>query len=333
MRRREFIAWVGGVVVTWPLVAPPGTQAQQAGKVYRIGYLGYGSSSAAVGLIEAFRQGLRELGWVEGQNITIDYRFAEGRSDRLLDLAAELVRLKVDIIVAAAGTPTVVAAKNETGTIPIVAIAVGDPVATGLIASLARPGGNITGLSYYVGSENLGKELELLKETLPNIGRVAVLSNPANPAHAPAVENVKAAARALRVELQLLEARGPDEFDGAFAAMAKERVGALVVIADPVFNIHRTRLADLEAMNRLPSMHGVREYVEAGGLMSYGPNLSDLFRRAATYVDKILKGAKPSDLPVEQPNKFEFVINLKTAKTLGLTVPPSLLARADEVIE
>ena len=329
MRRREFITLLGGAAFAMPLVA----RAQQTGKAYRIGYLSYASSAVTAHQIEAFRQGLRELGRVEGQNIAIDYRFAEGRSDRLLDLAAELVRLKVDIIVAAAGTPTVVAAKNETGTIPIVAIAVGDPVATGLIASLARPGGNITGLSYYVGSENVGKELELLKETLPDIGRVAVLSNPANPAHAPAVENVKVAAQALGVELELLEVPGPKEIEDAFAAMAKERVGALLALSDVVFYLHRTRLADLEVKNRLPSMHGVREHVEAGGLMSYGPNPPDLWRRAAGYVDKILKGAKPSDLPVEQPTKFELVINSKTAKALGLTIPPSLLARADEVIE
>jgi putative ABC transport system substrate-binding protein len=328
VRRREFITLLGGATFAGSLVA----RAQQTGKAYRIGYLAQGSSAINVDVTEVFRQRLRELGWVEGQNITIDYRFADGQSDQLADFAAELARLKVDIIVASP-TVGVVAAKNATGTIPIVAISVGDPVALGLIASLARPGGNITGLSYGVGVDTLGKSLELLKETLPNIGRVAVLSNPANPFHAFAITNVKIAAQALRVELQLLEARVPDEFDGAFAAIAKERVGALLVLADGLFSLHRTRLVALEARNRLPSMYGNRVYAEAGGLMSYGPYFPDLWQRAASYVDKILRGAKPSDLPVEQPNKFELVINLKTAKALGLTVPPSLLARADELIE
>ncbi|HEV2056976.1 MAG TPA: ABC transporter substrate-binding protein [Methylomirabilota bacterium] len=282
--------------------------------------------------LDAFRQGLRELGWVEGQNIVIDYRFAEGRFDRLPDLAAELVRLKVDIIVAVS-TPGVVAAKNATETIPIVMISVGDPVGLGLIASLARPGGNVTGLSYSAGLEIVGKQLELLKETVPKIRRVAILSNPANPSHPPAIRELNVAARSLGVRLQFLEARGPNEFDGAFAAMATERVGALLVLTDGVFILHRTQLADLAARSRLPGAHGTREMVEAGGLMSYGPSLRDLYRRSAAYVDKILKGAKPGDLPVEQPTKFALVINLKAAKALGLTIPPSLLQRADEVIQ
>ena len=295
-------------------------------------YLASGSSSTAAAFIEAFRQGLRELGWVEGQNIVIDYRFAEGRFDRLPDLAAELVRLKVDLIVAAPA-PAAVAAKNATATIPIVMISVSDPVGTGLIASLARPGGNVTGLSFSVGLELFGKQLELLKETVPKVRRVAILSNPANPAHALLIKDVKVAARSLGVQLQLLEARGPDEFDGAFAAMADERVGALLVVADAMFSVHQARLADLAAKNRLPSMHGLRAYVEAGGLIYYGPNFPDQWRRAATFVDRIFKGAKPADLPVQQPTKFELVINLKTAKALGLTIPPSLLLRADEVIQ
>jgi putative ABC transport system substrate-binding protein len=279
-----------------------------------------------------FRQGLRELGWVEGQNTVIDYRYAEGRFDRLPGLAAELVRLKVDIIVAAP-TPAAAAAKKATGTIPIVMIAVGDPVGLGLIASLARPGGNVTGLSFSVGPEILGKQLELLKETVPKLRRVAILSNPANPVQPGQIREVNVAARSLGVQLQFLEARGPNEFDGAFAAMAKERVGALLVLADSMLIAHRTRLADLAARSRLPAAYGTREDVEAGGLMSYGPSLRDLFRRGATFVDKILKGAKPADLPVEQPTKFELVINLKTAKALGLTIPPSLLGRADEIIQ
>jgi putative ABC transport system substrate-binding protein len=314
------------------LLAPLGAAAQQAGKVPRIGYLAAGSPSGGPHLLEAFRKGLRELGWVEGQNIVIDYRFAEGRFDRLPDLAAELVRLKVDIIVAGP-TPPAAAAKKATETIPIVMIGVGDPVGQGLIASLARPGGNVTGLSYSVGLEIFGKGLELLKETVPKVRRVAILSNPANPSHPLAIREVNVAARSLGVQLQLLEARGPNEFDGAFAAMAKERVGALLVVTDPMLVLHRTRLADLAARSRLPAAYGTRESVEAGGLMSYGPSLSDLWRRAATYVDKILKGAKPADLPVEQPTKFELVINVKAAKALGLTIPQSMFIRADEVIE
>jgi len=281
----------------------------------------------------AFRQGLRELGWVEGQNIVIDYRYAEGRFDRLPDLAAELVQLKVDIIVAVA-TQGVAAAKNATETIPIVMISgSADPVGLGFIASLARPGGNVTGLSFSVGPEISGKQLELLKEIVPKVRRVAILSNPATPIQPRFLREVTLAAQSLAVQLQLLEGRGPNEFDGAFAAMAKERVGALLVVADSLFIFHRTRLADLAARSRLPAAYGVREHVEAGGLMSYGPSLRDLFRRGATYVDKILKGAKPADLPVEQPTQFELVINLKTAKALGLTIPQSLLQRADEVIQ
>ena len=314
------------------LAAPLAADGQPTGKVHRIGYLSGSSATAVLRFVEGFRQGLRDLGWVEGQNIVIDYRFAEGRFDRLPDLAAELVRLKVEVIVAGP-TPPAVAAKNATGTIPIVMYAVGDPVGQGLVASLARPGGNVTGLSFTVGSETFGKGLELLKETVPEVRRLAVLSNPANASHALAIENVKVAARSLGVQLQLLEARGPEEFEGAFAAMAKERVAALLVPTDPVFFLHRARLAELAAKNRLPSVHSLREYVEAGGLMSYGPSLLDLLRRAATFVDKILKGAKPADLPVEQPTKFELVINLKTAKALGLTIPQSLLLRTDQVIE
>ena len=328
MKRREFIAAVGAGLLAAPLVAG----AQQAGRVHRIGYLTGGLSTDRPHLIEAFRQGLRELGWVEGQNIVIEYRYAEGRFDRLPDLAAELVRLKVDIIVAVA-TPASAAAKNATGTIPIVGISLGDPVGTGLIASLARPGGNITGVSYSVGVETIGKGLELLNEIVPNVRWVAILSNPGNPLHAPAVRDLKVAARSLGEQLQLLDARGPTEFDGAFAAMAKERVGGLFVVADTMFNLHRARLVELAAKSRLPAAYGTRDAVESGGLMSYGPSLPDLFERGATYVDKILKGAKPAALPVEQPTTFELVINLKTAKALGLTIPPSLLARADEIVE
>src|SRR5437773_8341450 len=328
IERRTFMAMLTGGLLTAPLAA----EAQQAGRVPRIGVLSLTSSSDRPSHLDAFRQRLRELGWVEGQNIVIDYRYAEGRVDRLPDLAAELVRLKVGLIVASAGTQAATAAKNATETIPIVMTDVRDPVGTGLIASLARPRGNVTGVSGSAGLELFAKELELLKETVPKIHRVAILSNPDNAYHQLAIREVNVAARSLGVQLQLLEARGPNEFDGAFAAMAKERVGALLVLSDAIFSSHRTRLADLAARSRLPAAYGVRESVEAGGLMSYGPSFLDLYRRSAAYVDKILKGAKPADLPIEQPTKFELVINLKTAKALGLTLPPSLLQRADAVI-
>jgi putative tryptophan/tyrosine transport system substrate-binding protein len=314
------------------LAGPSIADAQPAGKVQRIGCLLGTSSTVSSRPVEAFRQGLRGLGWVEGQNIAIEYRFAEGRYDRLPDLAADLVRLKVNVI-AAWGTAATTAAKNATRTIPIVMIGAGDPVGLGLIASIARPGGNVTGSTFSVGVETAGKGLELLREALPKVRRVAVLTNPANPAQPLALESVKAAARSLGMQLQLLEARGPDDFDGAFAAMAKERVGALLVVSEAMFNLHRVRLVDRAARNKLPSMHGFREDAEAGGLMSYGADLADLSRRSATYVDKILKGATAGGLPVEQPTKFELVINLKTAKALGLTIPASVLSRADQVIE
>ena len=325
MNRRMFLSAVTGGF----LAAPLAVEAQPAGKVPRIGYLSSGSATVNP---EAFRQGLRELGWVEGQNMAIDYRFAEDRFDRLPDLAAELVRLKVDVIVAGPTQPAVVP-KNATRTIPIVMVSAADPVELGLIASLARPGGNVTGLSFSVNPELFGKGLEFLKEAVPKLRRVAVLSNPANPAQPRAIDKVKVAARSLAIPLQLLEARGPNEFAGAFAAMAKQRVEALLVVAEGLFLRHRARLADLEAKYRLPSMHGLKENVEAGGLMSYGPSVVVTFRRAAVFVDKILRGTKPADLPVEQPTTFELVINLKTAKALGLTLPPALLQRADQVIE
>jgi putative ABC transport system substrate-binding protein len=321
------------VVAISILAAPVATDAQAAGAIHRIGFLGAGSRPPVTWhLFEAFRQGLRELGWVEGQNIVIEYRFAEGRFERVPDLAAELVQLKADVIVVGS-TPPALAAKNATGTIPIVMVAIGDPVRQGLVASLARPGGNITGLSLTAGFETVSKGLELLKETVPKLRRAALLSNPANPSHALVIREMKGAARSLGVQLQLVEARDLNEFDGAFTAMAKERAGALFVVLDPLFILHRARLAGLAAKNRLPSMYWSRENVEAGGLMSYGPSLPDLYRRAATFVDRIFKGAKPADLPVEQPTKFELVINLKSAKALGLTIPQSILVRADQVIE
>src|SRR5262249_41884049 len=322
-------ALLGGAAA-WPLAS---RAQQQAGKVPRIGFLGLTSPSDRPSLLDAFRQSLRELGWVEGQNIVIEYRYAEGRVDRLPDLAAELVRLKVDLIVASAGTQVATAAKNATETIPIVMIFVRDPVGNGLIASLARPGGDVTGTSGSARLEWVAKQLELLKETVPKIRRVAILSNPSNAYHQLAIREVNVAARSLGVQLLLLEARGPNEFDGVFAAMAKERVGALLVLSDGIFSSHRTRLADLADRSRLPAAYAVREIVEAGGLMSYGPSFLDLHRRAATFVDKILKGAKPAELPVEQPNKFELVINLRYAKAMGLTIPHSLLIRGGQAID
>ncbi len=328
MTRRAFLATLAGGLLAAPRIA----DAQQPGKVYRLGYLSAGSGTLSSPYTTAFRQGLRELGWIESQNIVIEYRSAEGQYDRLPALAAELVRLKVDVIVGVP-TPGALAAKNATRTIPIVGVSLTDPVGLGLIASLARPGGNVTGVSYSVGTDIFGKDLELLREVVPKVRRVAVLSNPDGPAQPLTISNIKGAAQSLGLQLLLLEARGPGDFDGAFAAMTRERVGALLVVTDPVFIPHRARLVNLAAKNRLPSIFTQRADVEAGGLMSYGPNFADMYRRAAIYVDKILKGAKPADLPVEQPTKFELVINLKTAKALGLTIPPSLLQRADEVIQ
>jgi putative ABC transport system substrate-binding protein len=319
------------LVILTTLFVPLAAQAQQAGKVPRIGFLGSTSPSDASARLDAFRQGLRELGWAEGKNIVIEYRWAEGRQERFTDLAAELVRLKVEVIVAQISAAAL-AAKNATTTIPVVMLVVGDPVRLGVVASLARPGGNITGLTS-VGDELFPKQLELLKEAVPRVSRVAVLWNPANPSHGPSLKSIEVAARSLGMEPQLQKARGPDEFDSAFAAMTRARAGALLVLSDTMFNLHRTRIADLALKARLPAMYGLREQVEAGGLVAYAANYADLFRRGAIYVDKILKGAKPGDLPVEQPTKFELVINLKTAKALGLTIPQSLLLRADEVIQ
>ena len=319
------------VVLTLGFVATPlAADAQQAGKVARIGFLASGSSKSSP-VPEGFRQGLRELGWVEGQNIVIEYRFADGH-DRLPAVATELVRLKVDSIVALA-TPATAAAKNATATIPIVMIGTGDPVERGFVTSLARPGGNVTGLTYSgAGMEIFAKQLQLLTEAIPKVSRVAILSNPTNQNHPVWMKEAKDAGRSLGVQLQLLEASSPNEFDGAFVAMAKERAGALLILADALFLLHRTRLAALVAKHRLPAL-GYQELVEAGALMSYGPSLSDLGRSAATYVDKILKGVKPADLPVEQPTKLEMVVNLRTARALGLTIPQSVLLRADKVIE
>jgi putative ABC transport system substrate-binding protein len=282
--------------------------------------------------VDAFLRRLRELGWVEGRNLVIEYRWAEGKVERLPELAADLVRRKVDVIVAPAGSAAL-AAKNATGSIPIVMIFANDPVEMGLVASLSRPGGNITGTTFTTSSEIFGKQLQILKEAIPRISRVAVLRNPADPSFARQVGELESAARSLNVRLQDLGARGPEEFDAAFAAMARDRADALLVTATSTFLAHRSRLAELAVKARLPTMNSFREQVEAGGLMAYAVNMADFVGRAAEYVDKILKGAKPADLPVEQPTRFELLINLKTAKALGLTIARAVLLRADEVIE
>src|SRR6267143_400462 len=322
------------VILTLSLtLAPLAAEAQQAGKIDRIGYLSP-SPAAPNPLSEAFRQGLRDLGYVEGRNVVIEYRSAEGKLERFPALAAELVALKVDVIVAPS-TPAALAAKQATKTIPIVFTAVADPVASGLVTSLARPGGNVTGLSTLF-PELVGKCLELLKQAVPGVSRVAVLWHPGALGDRTEKDMLKAtdvAAQALGVRPQFVEARGPEDFDRAFSEMTRARAGALTVLPSAMLFFERRRLVDLAAKSRLPTVFTWRESVDAGGLMAYGPNQADFNRRAATYVDKILKGAKPGDLPVEQPMKYELVINLKTAKALGLTIPQTLLQRADHVIQ
>jgi len=330
MERRTFMALVSGGLLAAPLVG----ESQQPRKVPRIGFLAAGSRSADSLLLETFWHRLKERGYVEGKNIVAEYRFAEGAPERLASFAAELVRLKVDVIVGPGSGA--VAARKATNTLPIV-ITYGDPVAVGLVAGLAHPGGNVTGLSAFV-SELGAKQLELLKEAYPKVSRVAVLWwNRPNPSGAGLdallLGEMKSAAGALRATLQPLELHGLDDLEPAFAAMKAERASALIVLRNPLTTTHRARIVDLAATSRLPAMYGDREFVDAGGLMSYGVNIADLWGRAAGYVDKILRGAKPRDLPIEQPTKFELIINLKTAKALGLTIPPSLLQRADEVIE
>ena len=326
MDRRAFLGTVAGGLLAAPLAA----EAQKAGKVYNIGYLGLGSSFAGPNRT-AFYQGLQEHGWIEERNFVLTTRFAQFKSERLRELVAELVQRRVDVIVVSTAEGAL-AAKHGTSTIPIVAVDPADAVAIGLVASLARPGGNVTGLSY-LGTELIAKQMGLLKEAVPNLSRVAALSNPANPTHAPRLRAADIAAQGLRVNLELIEARTPSELNKAFAAMMRARVGGVLVLTDPMFGAEARRLAQLASTSGLPAMYGFRTWVDAGGLMAYGPNLPDLYHRTAAYVDKILKGAKPADLPIEQPTKFELVINLKTAKALGLTIPPSLLQRADQVIE
>jgi len=305
--------------------------AQQTKKVPRIGYLGTVSSSAGSVRTEAFRQGLRELGYVEGKNIVVEYRWGEGKLDRLHELAKELARLKVDVIVALS-PPAARAAKEATRTIPIVIRSTYDPVEDGFVASLARPGGNITGVASTSG-ELHGKRLELLKEAVPRVTRVAVLWTPGTMRlDLSSFKELGVASKALGLKLQSVEARRPEDLDGAFRTATSQRAQALITLRNPLIVSQRKQITELAAKSKLPAIYDDREFVEAGGLMSYGANLEDLYRRAATYVDKILKGAKPADLPVEQPTKFELIINLKTAKQIGLTIPPNVLARADRVI-
>lgn len=327
LRSRSVVAAIATALAV--IAAPHEAGAQSAEKIRRIGYLGTGT--AATNFQKEFVQGLRDLGWVAGENIEITFRFADGKYERLPDLATELVRRDVELIVAQP-TAAAVAASKATRTIPIVMINAGDPDRIGLVESLARPGGNVTGTAYSVGLETIAKGLEILKESIPGARRVAVLSNPGNPAQPIAVANLAHAAQPLRLELLTYEARGPDDFARVFADIGRQRADALFVVAEGLFVLHRTALADLALEHRLPTFHGIRENVAAGGLMSYGPSLAHTSRRAAIFADRILRGARPADLAVEQPTKFELVINLGTAKALGLTIPQPILLRADEVI-
>jgi putative tryptophan/tyrosine transport system substrate-binding protein len=327
MRRRDFIALIGGAAA-WPLAA----RAQQMARVRTIGFLLPGGSRTTVvrAQLEAFRQGLREYGWIEGQNISVEYRFAEGKEDALAEFAAELVRLRLDLIVAE-GTAATRAAKTVTQTIPIVMATSTDPVGNGLVASLHRPGGNVTGPSLQT-AELAGKRVELLTEIVPGLARVAVLSNALNPSIA-ALEQTKAAAQLLGLEIHIGEVPGPDQFESAFAAVTRARAGALIVLPDPVLYGQHPRIVTFATASNLPALFPEKEVVEAGGLIAYGPSIPASFRRAAAYVDKILRGAKPANLPVEQPTIFELAVNLQTARAIGVTIPTSILVRADEVIE
>jgi putative ABC transport system substrate-binding protein len=328
VKRREFITLLGGAAAAWPFRAG----AQQAGKVYRIGVLEMTSATLNVANVYALRAGLRQLGYFEGQNLVIEYRSADGRDDRFPGLARELLALKVDVIVTR-GTPAAKAAKNATSTVPVVMAASGDPLGTGLVTSLSRPGGNITGLSAIVG-ELAPKRLELIREMVPGLARIAVLANTSNDAVRRDWARIETAARSLGVQAQLLDLRNSDALGPTFdAAGAARRAGALVVVIDAITLANRQRIVDLAMKYRLPAIYSSREFVDIGGLISYGVSYPDLYRRAATYVDKILKGAKPADLPVEQPTKFEMVINLKTANAISLDIAPTMLTRADEVIE
>jgi putative ABC transport system substrate-binding protein len=324
--RRKFLATLGGAAATWPLAA----RAQQAAKLPTIGFLGGSTPLAGSQWVAAFVQRLRELGWIENRTVTIEYRWAEGRDERFAEIAAEFIRLKVDVIVTY-GTPSAIAAKKATAVIPIVIAAAGDPLGTGLVASLARPDGNVTGLSMQQ-TELAGKRIEMLREILPGLRTMAILANIGNPNSMLEMGEAHAAARTIGLDVVTSEIRRAEDIAPVFEAL-KGHADALYVCPDALLSTNRIRINTLALGARLPTMHGFREYVEAGGLISYGPNFPDLFRRAADYVDKILRGVKPGDIPVEQPTKFDLIINLTTAKALGLDVPSTLLARADEVIE
>jgi putative ABC transport system substrate-binding protein len=326
MRRREVITLLGGAAAAWPLAA----RAQQGGKIARIGFLGANSASSWASRLEAFRLGLRDHGLVEGKNIVIEFRWAEEKYDRLPDLAAELVHLNVDVLVTY-GTPGTLAAKSATTTIPTVMAYIGDALAIGIVASLSRPAGNITGSTYFL-SELMGKRLELLKEMMPGITQVGVLVKPDNPLFLPTLRALEIAAKSLDVRLQQFVARGPIEFENAFSEMAKRRVDAVVVQEDAVFISNVRAIVDLVAKQRLPSA-GFNEFAEAGGLIGYGASFTEMCRRAGFFIDTILKGGKPAGIPVEQATRFEFVLNLKTAKALGASMPTSIMLRADKVIE
>jgi putative ABC transport system substrate-binding protein len=326
MRRREFITLLGGAAAAWPLAV----RAQQVERVRRIGALS--PFSSRLGIDDAFVRALRELGWIDGQNISVESRYANGRYDQLPDLAAELVHRGVDVVFTSWGTPTAVAAKNATQTIPVVFTGVGDAVGVGLVGSLRRPGGNVTGLTI-ISETTVGKQLELLKETVPQMIRVAVLLNPINPVYGPMLRDLEAMGHTLGIQVNRIGVDDPSELERVIDSAKREGADGVVVLRDPMLIMYQAHLLDVVGNAKLPAIYGLREAVDPGGLMSYGPNLPDMYRRAALYVDKILKGTKPGDLPVEQAQRFELVINLKTAKALGLTLPASLLAIADEVIE
>jgi putative ABC transport system substrate-binding protein len=326
MKRREFLALVGSASA-WPLTA----QAQHRGKIARVGFMGNSTAALEANLIGPFREGLREHGYEEGRDVEIVFRWAEGSYERFPALVDELIAADVDVIVTA-GTPAVLAVKKATSTVPVVMAAVGDPVGSGIVPNLARPGGNITGLSG-LAPDLEGKRLELLRELVPHLGHVAFFLNPANDFHTASMRQALAAAKALNIELQPCEVSKSEDLDGAFASIVKEKSDGLLILADRVFLHNRQRMMDFATEHRLPSVNAYREMVEAGGLTSYGPSYEEMHRRAADYVDRILKGARPGDLPIEQPTKFTLIVNLKAAKALGLALSPTLVARADEVIE
>ena len=325
MRRRDFIIVIGRAAVAWPV----GVHAQH--KIPRIGFMGNSTAALETNLVDAFREGLRELGYEEGRNIAIEYRWADGNYDRFPTLAEELIAARVDAIVTA-GTPAALAVKRATTTVPLVMVAVGDPIGTGLVPSLARPGGNLTGLSS-IAPDLEGKRLQLLREVVPALSHVAMFVNSLNPFHVSSMKQARAAAQAMGIKLQLHDIPKSEDLDDAFAAIRKERPDALLILADRVFLHNRQRMMDFTNEQRLPNVNAYKELVEVGGLMSYGPSYEDMHKRAAIYVDKILKGTKPADLPIEQPSKFTFIVNLKAAKALGVTVPSQLLGLADQLIE